>query len=97
MRKSQHLPTRVHPPFPSFAWVMTVQANPPSAAYAYGYVQNAHTDMQMQLKLRLPAHRGLNWPCYPRSTAKPPPAHKEKHMVNSISISTCAMFSDWGS
>ncbi|KAI0245888.1 hypothetical protein BJV78DRAFT_1259365 [Lactifluus subvellereus] len=78
-KKGQHLPAHVHPPFPSFTWVMTAQANPPSAAYAYGYIQNAHTDMQMQLKTRLPTHRGRYRPYYPRSTTKSPPAH-EKHM-----------------
>ena len=42
----------VHPPFPSFAWVMTAQANPPTPAYAYGYVQNVHAH-----RTRIPAHR----------------------------------------
>ena len=69
---------------------MTAQANPPSAAYAYGYVQNAHTDMQMQLQMRLPTYRG-RYRYYPRSPIKSPPAHDEKHMVKSISIFTCAM------
>ena len=86
------MPAHVHPPFPSFTWVMTAQANPPSAAYAYGYVQNAHTDMKMQLKMRLPTHRGRYRPYYPRSTTKSPRAHDEKHMVKLISIFTCAMF-----
>jgi hypothetical protein len=89
-KKGQYLPAHVHPPFPSFTWVMTAQANPPSAAYAYGYVQNAHTDMQMQLQMRFPTHRG-RYRNYTRSTIKSPPAHDEKHMVKSISIFTCAM------
>ncbi|KAI0249105.1 hypothetical protein BJV78DRAFT_1230334 [Lactifluus subvellereus] len=79
-KRAQHLPAHVHPPFPSFTWVMTTQANPPSAAYAYGYVQNAHTDRQMQLKMGLPTHRGRYRPHYPRSTTKSPPAHDKKHM-----------------
>ncbi|KAI9453982.1 hypothetical protein BJY52DRAFT_784681 [Lactarius psammicola] len=67
-------PLLVHPPFPSFAWVMTAQANPPTHAYAYGYVQNAHAQAraltQTQVQTRLPAsqlaHQGCYWP-YPRS------------------------------
>src|SRR6266571_6294584 len=49
-------PLLVHPPFPSFAWVMTAQANPPTHAYANGYVQNAHaqaralTQMQREVQ-----------------------------------------------
>ncbi|KAH9071110.1 hypothetical protein EDB83DRAFT_315535 [Lactarius deliciosus] len=75
-------PLLVHPPFPSFAWVMTAQANPPTHAYAYGYVQNAHararavTQMQTEVQTHLPA--SCAWP-YPRTTKSllpppPPPA-----------------------
>ena len=65
-----HVHAHVHPPFPSFAWVMTAQANPPSLAYSYGYIQNART-----LHTRLPAHRatppGRHRP-YPRSSRPTP-------------------------
>lgn len=47
-----HIHARVHPPFPSFAWVMTAQANPPTQRYAYGYIRNAQA-----LHPRLLAHR----------------------------------------
>ncbi|KAH9991258.1 hypothetical protein BJV77DRAFT_1008482 [Russula vinacea] len=64
---------RVHPPFPSFAWVMTAQANPPTPAYAYGYIQNVHAR-----RTHIPAHRaalpGRHQP-YPRpSRPLPSPA-----------------------
>jgi hypothetical protein len=60
----------VHPPFPSFAWVMTAQANPPTPAYAYGYIQNAQA-----LRTRPPAHRATppgRHRSYPRSSRPPP-------------------------
>ncbi|KAI0306264.1 hypothetical protein B0F90DRAFT_728866 [Multifurca ochricompacta] len=67
--QDQRPPNRVHfvhPPFPSFAWVMTTQSNPPSKAYAYGYAQNAnrhhHTHVHKHKHIRglgrcIPTHR----------------------------------------
>jgi len=58
-KKHQHPPIHVYPPFPSFAWVMTAQANPPAPAYAYGYIQSAHVHngIHPNPHPRLPAHR----------------------------------------
>ncbi|KAI9453971.1 hypothetical protein BJY52DRAFT_783202 [Lactarius psammicola] len=79
-------PLLVHPPFPSFAWVMTAQANPPTHAYAYGYVQNAHAQTraltQTQVQTHLPAScaapQGCYWPnphsAKPLLSSPPPPA-----------------------
>jgi len=66
----------VHPPFPSFAWVMTAQANPPAQAYAYGYIRNAQA-----LHPRPLAHRvtppGCHRP-YARSSRSPPSPARSK-------------------
>ncbi|KAF8259389.1 hypothetical protein EI94DRAFT_1707145 [Lactarius quietus] len=74
-------PIPVHPPFPSFAWVMTAQANPPTDAYAHGYVQNAHSHTRAltQRQTRLPAHCTPHHGSYqsnPRTTKPllPPPS-----------------------
>ena len=74
-----HSPVPVHPPFPSFAWVMTTQANPPSDAYAHGYVQNAHTHTRAltQRQTGLSASRTTHRESYQRITKPflpPPPA-----------------------
>ncbi|KAH9993856.1 hypothetical protein BJV77DRAFT_343978 [Russula vinacea] len=63
-----------HPPFPSFSWVMAAQANPPSPAFAYGYVRNARA--QSGMHTRPPARRTVppelhQQPRHPHS-AKPP-------------------------
>jgi len=78
-----HSPHLVHPPFPSFAWVMTAKMNPPTRAYTYGYVQNARAharaqpQMQTQPQTRLPAscsaHREPN-PHFAKSLLPPAPA-----------------------
>ncbi|KAF8476711.1 hypothetical protein DFH94DRAFT_103683 [Russula ochroleuca] len=72
-KKHQDQLLPVHPPFPSFAWVMTAQANPPTPAYAYGYVQNVHTR-----RTRIPARRvappGRHRPCPHSSRPLPSPA-----------------------
>ncbi|KAF8259855.1 hypothetical protein EI94DRAFT_1812610 [Lactarius quietus] len=74
-------PIPVHPPFPSFAWVITAQANPPTHAYAHGYVQNAHTHTHSltQRQTRLPAPYTVHHGPYqsnPRTskTLLPPPS-----------------------
>ncbi|KAH9980924.1 hypothetical protein BGW80DRAFT_299667 [Lactifluus volemus] len=72
-RNHQHARPHIHPPFPSFTWVMTTQENPPSAEHAYGYVQNA----RRSLKTRLPTYRD---PCAPRSSIDSSPARDEKLM-----------------
>jgi hypothetical protein len=70
MCKKRNIHVHVHPPFPSFAWVMTAQANPPTQAHAYGYIRNARA-----LHPRLLAHRttppGRHRP-YARSSGSPP-------------------------
>ncbi|KAN0141013.1 hypothetical protein V8E53_001457 [Lactarius tabidus] len=80
-------PVPVHPPFPSFAWVMTTQANPPTDAYAHGYVQNARALTQRQT--HLPASRNTHHESYsyqpnPQRTTKPllqpPPAEATHEM-----------------
>ncbi|KAF8470422.1 hypothetical protein DFH94DRAFT_209729 [Russula ochroleuca] len=72
-----------HPPFPSFSWVMTAEANPPSPAYAFGYVRNARA--QSGKHTRPPARRTVppghqQQPQYPRPTrpAPAPPATRAK-------------------
>jgi hypothetical protein len=73
-KKRRDKPVRVppRPPFPSFAWVMTAQSNPPpSPAYACGYGRNAHA--RSGTHGRLPARRTLPHGCHhqprcPRST-----------------------------
>ena len=85
-----HSPIRVHPPFPSFAWVMTTQANPPTDAYAYGYVQNAHTQSLplTQRRTHLPGSCVAHHECYQSNhrTAKPfiPPPPPPSAEVSSI-------------
>jgi hypothetical protein len=76
----------VHPPFPSFAWVMTAQANPPTQAYAYGYIRNAQIPQPRLLAHRAtPPGRHRRYACSSRSP--PPPAQAkiepcdEKFMV----------------
>ena len=68
----------IHPPFPSLAWVMTAEANPPSSAYAYGYVRNARVQSGMRAHARLPGQCAVPparppLPRSPRSTKPLPP------------------------
>jgi len=69
----------VYPPFPSLAWVMTAEANPPSRAYAYGYVQSARTHVHRNTTralAHLSAHRAASCACHqpsPHSTRAPSP------------------------
>lgn len=86
MKKKQH---HVYPPFPSFAWVLTTQANPPTPAYAYGYVQSVHAHNGP--RPRLPAFHApprVHHKARPRSKRPPSSskrvkaaAHDEKLMV----------------
>jgi hypothetical protein len=48
---------------------MTTQANPPTDAYAHGYVQNAHT--QTRALTRLPASHIAHHDPSPQRTTKP--------------------------
>jgi hypothetical protein len=71
-----HVHVHVHPPFPSFAWVMTAQANPPAQAYTYGYIRNAQA-----LHPRRFAHRATPPGCQrpsARSSRTPPPPVRAK-------------------
>ncbi|KAH9966154.1 hypothetical protein BJV74DRAFT_799574 [Russula compacta] len=72
-KKHQRPPSHVHPPFPSFAWVMTAQANPPARAYANGYIHSAHlhNGMHTHTHTRLPAHRAA--PRFGRHRPNPHP------------------------
>jgi hypothetical protein len=93
-----HLHFHVHPPFPSFAWVMTAQANPPMQAHAYGYIRNAQA-----LHPRLLAPRGTpprRRRPYARSSRLPPPPARakieprdEKFMVGRLALN---FFVPWG-
>ena len=81
-----HSPLLVHPPFPSFTWVMTAQTSSPTNAYAHGYVQNAHARAQAQTQTQtypqnhLPAscaaHHGCyqHRPCFAKPLLSPEPA-----------------------
>lgn len=70
-KKHRDLPIRQcpHPPFPSFAWVITAQANPPSPAYAYGYIRNVRAHAR-------PRPRAHNSICLPARGALPPGLHE---------------------
>ena len=70
-KKHRDLPIRQYPnpPFPSFAWVMTVQVNPPSPAYAYGHIRNCRA----QARARARAHNSI---CIPARRSLPPGLHE---------------------
>src|SRR6266446_6426894 len=80
-RRAVPVHLRPHPPFPSFAWVMTAQVNPPSPAYAYGYTRRVHAHARAKSNKRAypPARRtvppGLHQhpPSQPQFTTRPPP------------------------
>ena len=91
-KKQQH----VYPPFPSFAWVITTQANPPAPAYAYGYVQSAHAHNGPHPHPRHPSthrahHKAHRHPKRPSSspTRVRAAAHDEKLMVCVIDAPRC--------
>jgi len=77
-KKHRDLPIRQypHPPLPSFSWVMTAEANPPSPAYAYGYIRNARAHNSVCLPARGALPPGLHEypPSHPRSSTRPPPS-----------------------
>ena len=90
-------PIPVHPPFPSFGWVMNSQANPPSDAYAHGYVQNAltHSRALTQRQTRFCASCTNHRESYQRTTKPylpPPPAEVSPittHEVFMVSKKSC--------
>jgi hypothetical protein len=67
--KDELIHVHVHPPFPSFAWVMTTRANPPTHAYAYGYIRSAQARPRLLVQRATPPGRDRP---YARSSRSPP-------------------------
>jgi len=84
----------VYPPFPSLTWVMTAQANPPSQAYAHGYVKSAHAHGHghtTRTRTRLSAHRAASCACHPsphstRTPSSSPAAHTREVAATAAAV-----------
>ncbi|KAH9955233.1 hypothetical protein BC827DRAFT_1158330 [Russula dissimulans] len=94
----------VYPPFPSLAWVMTAEANPPSRAYAHGYVQSAHAHVHRNTTrtlARISAHRAASCACHRPSshstrTPSPPSAWTRDAAAAAAAAATAAVADDEG-